>query len=121
MKIVNSSLLYKKIKFPFLLILNVAISYTSSQAQTYHIKDTVHADTVSLNINLNRNEMFRFAYFSDNASNEIIDNVLAYKKVNKIENLRSFSYSTYNKYTFSTSKNENANKLLNQISKTLPL
>jgi hypothetical protein len=74
-------------------------------------------DTFPLNVNLNKYLPFFYEEETDSLTEALIENVLNNKKFNNIENLRSFSYNTYNKYIFSAEKVDRNNKTLETIDK----
>jgi hypothetical protein len=75
------------------------------------------SDTLPLLINLNKYLPFFDEDETDASTEAIIENVLNHKKLNNMDDMKSYSYNTYNKYIFSAEKVDRSNKTLETIDK----
>jgi hypothetical protein len=74
--------------------------------------------TDSMPISINMNKYLPFFYESETnlVSAALMNKVMQNRSLNRMENLKPFSYNTYNKYTFGAEKNEHAVKRLRKRS-----
>jgi hypothetical protein len=73
-------------------------------------------DSMPLSINMNKYLPFFYESETDSASAKLIEKVMQNRELNRMENLKPFTYNTYNKYTFGAEKNEHAIKHLRKRS-----
>jgi hypothetical protein len=72
------------------------------------------SDTLPLNINMNKYLPFFYESETNSGSSSLIEKVMLNRNENRIENLKPFSYFTYNKYTLGT---ENIDQARNSLKK----
>jgi hypothetical protein len=74
------------------------------------------SDSMSLNINMNRYLPFFDESETDSATSSLIEKVILDRNANRIENLKPFTYFTYNKYTLGAENIEQARNSLKKKS-----
>jgi hypothetical protein len=74
------------------------------------------SDSMPLTINMNKYLPFFNESETDSATARLIEKIMCKRDSNKMENLKPFTYNTYNKYTFGAEKNEHASKHLRKRS-----
>ncbi|MFL5728309.1 MAG: DUF5686 family protein [Cytophagaceae bacterium] len=87
----------------------------------HHLHREVHyqwfpTDSLPLKITMNKFLPFFYESETDSASVALVEEIMQHKASNRMDNLKPFSYFTYNKYTFGAEKNEYANKGLRRKS-----
>ncbi|HXA02358.1 MAG TPA: DUF5686 family protein [Cytophagaceae bacterium] len=74
------------------------------------------SDSMPLSVNMNKYLPFFYESETDSVTSGLIEKVMQNRGLNRMENLKPFTYNTYNKYTFGAEKNEHAIKHLRKRS-----
>jgi hypothetical protein len=74
------------------------------------------SDSMPLSINMNKYLPFFYESETDPAASALLEKTMRNRDQNRIENLKPFTYNTYNKYTFGAEKNEHAIRRLRKSS-----